>query len=132
MTSRRSLILRLGLLAASGGALWLVRDRLPWLGPEVHFAGGRPTPWLPVLGEGVLLEVEVQVNGAPVRAVIDSGAHFSAIDAALAHRLKLPRTNALPFLAYGVSGGPSVTHTVALDLALPGLAAPGQIGRAHV
>ena len=125
MLSRRALLSRLAVLAATGGAVWLVRDRLPWLGPKITFAGDQPTPWLPVVGEGVLLEVEVRVNGREVRAVIDSGAQFSAIDSALAQHLQLPRTTALPFLAYGVSGAPSVTHTVALDLALPGLAAPG-------
>ena len=125
MISRRALIPRLALLGAAGGALWLVRDRLPWLGPEVAFAGGTPTPWLPITGGGGLLEVDVRVNGTPVRAVIDSGAQVSAIDSGLAQRLKLPRTTALPFLAYGVSGRPKVTHTVALDLNVPGFSATG-------
>ena len=125
MISRRALIPRLALLGAAGGALWLVRDRLPWLGPEVAFAGGTPTPWLPITGGGGLLEVDVRVNGTPVRAVIDSGAQVSAIDSGLAQRLELPRTTALPFLAYGVSGRPKVTHTVALDLNVPGFNASG-------
>jgi predicted aspartyl protease len=125
MVSRRALIPRLALLGAAGGALWLVRDRLPWLGPDIRFARGKPTTWLPVVGDGVLLEVDVQVNGTAVRAVIDSGAQVSAVDAALAQRLKLPRTTALPFLAYGVSGDPALTHTVALDLAVPGFSASG-------
>ncbi len=65
------------------------------------------------------------MNGAPVRAVVDSGAQFSAIDRPLAQRMALPRTVAAPILAYGVSGGPSLTHTVRLDLGVPGLAVPG-------
>lgn len=120
MISRRALIPRLALLGAAGGALWLVRDRLPWLGPEIAFADGKPTPWLPLPGDGGLLEVDVQVNGTRVRAVVDSGAQVSAIDRGLAQRLKLPRTATLPFLAYGVSGSPAVTHTVMLALSVPG------------
>ena len=123
MISRRALIPRLALLGAAGGTLWLVRDRLPWQGPDVAFAGRKPTPWLAITGE--LLEVDVQVNGTTVRAVIDSGAQVSAIDGALAKRLRLPRTTALPFLAYGVSGSPAITHTVALDLTVPGFSASG-------
>lgn len=121
MISRRALIPRLALLTTAGAGLWLVRDRLPWLGPNITFADGKVTPWLPLVGRGVLLEVDATLNGAPVRALIDSGAQVSAVDSGLAARLALPRTTALPFLAYGVTGGPKVTHTVRLDLALPGL-----------
>lgn len=123
MISRRALIPRLALLGAAGGTLWLVRDRLPWLGPDIAFAGGKPTPWLPITSGAELPEVDVAVNGTTVRAMIDSGAQVSAIDAALAKRLRLKRTTALPFLAYGVSGNPAITHTVALDLSVPGFRA---------
>ena len=125
MISRRRLLSRAALLATGGVALWLVRDRLPWPPLELDFADGRATPWLPLLGRGGLIEIEVAVNGTAIRAVIDSGAQFSAIDRDLAERLDLPRTLTAPILAYGVSGDPSLTHTVRLDLALPGLAIPG-------
>lgn len=125
MTTRRGLITRLGLLALAGGGLFMVRDRLPWPPLAVRFADGRATPWLPLPEAGGLIEVAVTVNGAPVRAVIDSGAQFSAIDRALAERLDLDRPLAAPLLAYGVSGSPSLTHTLRLDLALPGLTIPG-------
>ena len=125
MTTRRGLLVRLGLLATAGGALFLVRDRLPWPPLEPHFANGRDTPWQPLPERGGLIEIPVTVNGTQIRAVVDSGAQFSAIDRALADRLALPRTVAAPILAYGVSGAPSLTHTVRLDLALPGLAIPG-------
>lgn len=124
MTTRRGLLVRLGLLATAGGALFLVRDRLPWPPLEPRFANGRDTPWLPLPERGGLIEIAVAVNGAPTRAVVDSGAQFSAIDRTLAERLDLPRTLAAPILAYGVSGGPSLSHTVRLNLGLPGLAIP--------
>jgi len=125
VTTRRALLSRLALLASAGAALWLVRDRLPWPPLQPRFADGRATPWLPLQGRGGLIEVDVAVNGTPIRAVIDSGAQFSAIDRRLAERLGLSRILAVPILAYGVSGDPALTHTVRLDLALPGLAVPG-------
>lgn len=124
-TTRRGLLVRLGLLATAGGALFMVRDRLPWPPLEPHFANGRDTPWQPLPERGGLIEIAVAVNGTPIRAVVDSGAQFSAIDRTLAERLGLPRTIAAPILAYGVSGGPSLSYTVSLNLSLPGLAIPG-------
>lgn len=121
MISRRGLIA--GVVAA-GGALFLVRDRLPWPPLAPRFSNGRGTPWQALPPRGGLIEIPVTVNGEPVRAVVDSGAQFSAVDRALAARLDLARTVSAPILAYGVSGGPSLTHTVRLDLALPGLSIP--------
>lgn len=125
MTTRRGFLFRLGLLATAGGALFMVRDRLPWPPLDPRFANGRDTPWQALPKRGGLIEIPVAVNGTPIRAIVDSGAQFSAIDRSLAERLALPRTLAAPILAYGVSGGPSLTHTVRLDLGLPGLAIPG-------
>lgn len=121
MIGRRSLLI--GLAAAAGG-LFLIRDRLPWPPLSTRFANGRDTPWLPI-PKGGLMEIEANVNGRAIHAIIDSGAQFSAIDRTLAERLDLPRTLAAPLLAYGVSGGPTLTHTVHLDLAVPGLTVPG-------
>lgn len=120
MIGRRSLLF--GLAAAAGG-LFLVRDRLPWPPLTPRFANGRDTPWQPI-PPGGLIEIEVAVNGAPIHAIVDSGAQFSAVDRTLADRLALPRSLAAPMLAFGVSGGPTLTHTVRLDLSLPGLAVP--------
>jgi len=125
VTTRRGLLTRLGLAAVAGGALFMVRDRLPWPPLEPRFADGRQTPWLPLAPGAGLIEIAVTVNGRPIRAVVDSGAQFSAIDRGLAETLALPRTVAAPILAYGVSGAPSLTHTVRLDLAMTGLAVPG-------
>lgn len=124
-TTRRALLTRLGLLAAAGGAVVLLRDRIPWPPLRPRFANGRPTPWLPLPPRAGLVEVDVRVNGAPLRAVVDTGAQFSAIDRETAERLGLPRTFTAPMLAYGVTGRPQLTHTVSLDLAIPGLTVSG-------
>jgi predicted aspartyl protease len=122
--SRRALVFRLAAVAAGGATVWAFRDRLPWPPLELAFAGGRETPWLPLPDRGGLIEIPVSVAGAPVRAVVDSGAQFSAIDAGLARRLGLARTLAAPLIAYGVSGRPQISHTVTAPLALPGLSIP--------
>ena len=122
MISRRALISR-GILAAAGSAaLFAVRDRLPWPALAVRFANGRDTPWQRLPERPGLVEIAASVNGTPVRALVDSGAQLSAIDAELARRLALPRIIAAPLLAYGVSGKASFTHKVRLGLATPGLA----------
>lgn len=125
MTSRRAFLSRLALLAAGGAGLWLVRDRLPWPPLEAQFADGRASAWMPLADREGLLEVDVAVNGNAVRAVIDSGAQVSAVDRELAEHLALRRNVTAPILAYGVSGAPALTHTVRMDLAMPGLAVPG-------
>lgn len=124
MTSRRAFLTRLALLGAGGAALWSVRDRLPWPPLRPRFANGRDTPWQSLPARGGLIEIPVTVDGHAIRAVVDSGAQVSAIDAGLAARLALPRTLAAPILAYGVSGKPVLTHTVRLDLVVPGLTVP--------
>lgn len=108
---------------AGGAAVFALRDRWPH-DLDIRFADRGRTPWLPLTPGRGLVEIEAQVNGRKVRAVVDTGAQLSAIDRTLAETLGLPRTMAAPILAYGVSGAPSLTHTVTLDLALPGLAAP--------
>lgn len=124
MITRRRLLPRLALLAAGGAAVWAVRDRIPWPPLKVAFDTGGMTPWIPI-GRRGLIEIPASVNGTPIRAVVDSGAQFSAIDRGLARQLGLPQTAALPLLAYGVSGEPDLTYTVKLDLGLPGLAVDG-------
>lgn len=123
-TTRRGLFARLGLLVAGGAMLFLLRDRLPWPPLEPLFADGRATPWIPLEKPG-LIDIPAQIGGFVVRAVVDTGAQFTAVDAALAERLSLSRTFTAPLLAYGVSGQPRLTHTVSLDLALPGLSVAG-------
>ena len=124
MISRRALISRGALAAAVGGGLFLVRDRLPWPALEPAFANGRDTPWQRLPVRPGLVEITASVNGTPVRALVDSGAQLSAVDAGLAGRLGLARITAAPLLAYGVSGRARLTHTVRLDLGTPGLVVP--------
>lgn len=125
MISRRALLSRLGLFAAGGAVLYLVRDRIPWPPPKVAFDAGEATPWIPLPRNGRLIEIDGEAAGRPIRIVVDSGAQFSAIDRSLAQALDLPQPVTLPMLAYGVSGDPSLTHTVRFDLAIQGLAVRG-------
>ncbi len=61
--------------------------------------------------------VEARLNGAPVHALVDSGAQSSVIDRGLAERLGLPADIVGPVIvAYGVSGGPQLGRAASLDL----------------
>lgn len=114
--SRRSLLRQLALLGAGLGAAWWLRERYLYPTPDVAFTGGRSdTGWLRLPGPGGLIELTAHVHGIPIPVVVDSGAQFSAIDRNLAARLGLKEAP-IPFLAFGVSGEPSLTHTVGLDL----------------
>lgn len=125
MISRRALLSRLGLFGAGATLLYLIRDRLPWPPPKVAFAAGDATPWIRLPDDPRLIEISGEAAGHPIRIVVDSGAQFSAVDRGLAERLALPQSATLPMLAYGVSGKPSLTHTVRFDLALQGLSVAG-------
>lgn len=125
MTTRRAFLLRATAAAAGGVALVALRDRVPWPPLDIRFTDGRGTPWRRMDGRGSLVEIDASVNGRPVRAVIDSGAQITAVDAGLAQALDLPRILAAPLLAYGVSGGPRLTHKVRLDLGVTGLRVGG-------
>lgn len=119
--TRRVLLRQAAILGVGLGAAWWIRERYIFPKPTVEFAGGASgTPWMPLPDREGLVELPARVRGIPIRVVVDSGAQFSAIDRGLAARLGLTPTP-LPLLAFGVSGKPSVTHTVALDLALPGV-----------
>lgn len=121
MTTRRALLTRAGLLATGAAGVWLVRDRLPWPAPDIRLATGRSTPWMPMSPGIGLIDLAVVVNGTPLRAIVDSGAQMTAIDAGVARRLGLPRPLTAPMLAFGVSGQPDLAHSVTLNLDLPGL-----------
>ncbi|MCR5877843.1 pepsin/retropepsin-like aspartic protease family protein [Phenylobacterium sp. J367] len=115
--NRRALLGQLGLLAAGGAGVWLLRERLAWPAPELQIAGGGPgTDWLPLPEAGGMIDLPARVGGRAIRAVLDSGAQYSAIDAGLAGELGLPPGSPVPMLAFGATGGPQMTRSVRLDL----------------
>lgn len=121
---RRTFLRRLALLAAGLGAAWWLRERYLYPTPEIAFAGGAEgSDWIPFPGRG-LVELPAHVAGIPIRVVVDSGAQFSAIDRRLAERLGL-KAAPIPLLAFGVSGEPSLTHTVGLDLTIGAMTVRG-------
>lgn len=90
--------------------------------PRVIFPGDvSGSGWIDLPRAGGFIMLQGAVAGAPIRVLVDSGAQSSAIDAGFASRLGLAAGLPLPVLAYGVGGGPSVTHTVGLDLDLGAL-----------
>lgn len=123
-TRRRLLAQLVGLGVGVGGVL-AVRHQLAWPTPTVTFAHGAATGWLRLPRPGGLIALPARLGGGWILAVVDSGAQYSAIDAGLARRLKLPPATAIPMLAFGVSGGPSLAHAVKLDADLGALRIAG-------
>ena len=116
--TRRILLRQLAFLGVGVGAAWWVRERYMFPKPQVAFAGGvAATGWMAMPEPSGLVELTAHVRGIPIRVVIDTGAQFSAIDRNLALRLGLEE-QPIPLLAFGVSGSPSLTHTVALDMSI--------------
>jgi predicted aspartyl protease len=122
---RRAFLRRLALLGLGAGGLLVVRNHLVWPTPEVRFAEGDRTGWMDLPLPGGLVELSARVAGAPVSAVVDSGAQYSAIDADLAKRLRLPAASPIPIVAFGVSGPPRLTQAVRLDADLGRFALKG-------
>jgi predicted aspartyl protease len=114
--NRRSILTQLGLLGLVGVGLFAARDRLVWPPPKVRLQHGHTSGWMPFSEPGGMIELPAFVVGHAIQLVVDSGAQYSAIDAELALRLGLPQASPIPLLAFGVSGKPSVTRSVKLDL----------------
>jgi predicted aspartyl protease len=116
--TRRVLLRQLAVLGVGLGAAWWLRERYLFPTPAIEFTnGGADSGWIPLPDPAGLIELPARVGGIPIRVVVDSGAQFSAIDRRLAERLGL-KDSPIPLLAFGVSGAPSLTHTVLLDLAI--------------
>lgn len=114
---RRDLLVRLGLVAAGVGGAWWLRDHVLWKAPEVGFAGGTGTDWLPYAEpRAATPTVATTINGTPVRALVDSGAQYSVIDRSLVAALGVTEMFSIPMVAYGVGGEAQVGRGATLDV----------------
>jgi predicted aspartyl protease len=113
--NRRALLRRLALLGAGGAGYLVVRRQLVWPTPTVTFASPGRSGWMALPRPGGLIDLPARIRGLVVRAVVDSGAQYSAIDAGLAQRLALPAATPVPMVAFGVSGAPSLARAVSVD-----------------
>lgn len=118
MTSRRTFLTQLGVLAIGGAAVWWYRDAVVWPKPRAEFITGRASSgWLGFSAEEPrIVIVDTLVNGAPVRALLDSGAQSSVIDRGLAERIGIPLSNIAPVVAFGVSGAPQMGRSAIIDV----------------
>lgn len=115
---RRDLLIRLGLVAGAAGGAWWVRDHVVWRRPTAAFADG-PTDWLPYAeARATTPTLALRVNGRPVRALVDSGAQYSAVDRSLVQQLGRTHLFDIPMVAYGVGGGAQMGRGATLDVAV--------------
>jgi predicted aspartyl protease len=125
VTTRRSLLTNLGLLALLGGGAWLARDRLLWPRPRPQFAGAGDGEWLPFTHpDQPLLTVPVGIGGMVVNALIDSGAQYTSVDQRLVERLNLGSGFSIPMVALGVGGAAQMAKGVSIDLEVGGVRIP--------
>lgn len=125
--NRRSLLIRTAGLASILGGAWWAREHLLWPKPDLAFANGGATPWMPYARPGEVPTVVVRVGGREVSALIDTGAQYSVIDRALYAGLPDAGRSLfdMPLVAYGVGGGAQVGRGTTLDLELAGLTVSG-------
>lgn len=125
--NRRNLLIRIAGLAAVGGAAWWARETIIWPRPDLVFADGAATPWMPYARRATVPTVRVRIGGRDLVALIDSGAQYSVIDRALA--AELPEAGRvlfdIPLVAYGVGGRSQMGRGTTLDVQLPGLTIGG-------
>lgn len=125
--NRRGFLIRTGVLVGAVGGGWWFKDKVLWPTPRPIF-DDVATPWLSFRAPAVTPTVDAVVGGLPTVALIDSGAQFSVLDAALHARLAAEGRERLsfplPLLAYGVGGRPQVGRGAVIDVELEGLALP--------
>ena len=121
--NRRNLLFRAAGLAAVVGGAWWARETLLWPAPDLAFAQGGATPWLPYARRANVPTVKVRVEGREVIALIDTGAQYSVIDRRLVEALPERRRSLfdMPMVAYGVGGGTQMGRGTTVDVDLPGL-----------
>ena len=122
--NRRNLLFRAAGLAAVVGGAWWARETLFWPAPDLAFAEGGATPWLPYARRANVPTVKVRVEGREIIALIDTGAQYSVIDRRLVEALPPQRRSLfdMPLVAYGVGGGSQMGRGTTIEVSLPGLA----------
>ena len=128
LITRRAFFTQTGLLALGAGAAILLRDRVLWPPPRLIFPDNRQAP--PQIAfvsrsHDALAIIAASASGAPVRALIDTGAQISVIDRAFVETSGLGRRLGPPMIAYGVGGGAQIAQGVRLDVQLGDLTIRG-------
>ena len=121
--NRRNLLFRAAGLAAVVGGAWWARETLFWPAPDLTFAEGGATPWLPYARRANVPTVKARVEGREIIALIDTGAQYSVIDRRLVEALPPQRRSLfdMPLVAYGVGGGSQMGRGTSVEVSLPGL-----------
>ncbi len=116
-----------GILAVGGASVWWLRENVIWPKPGVDFANAQgASGWMGFSDEEPrIIIIDVQVNGSPVRALLDSGAQSSVLDRGLAERLGVSLSAIAPVVAFGVSGSAQVGRTASIDVTMGELALTG-------
>lgn len=126
MSTRRSILIRAGLVAAGLGGAWWLREHVIWPAPDVAFVSGPAPAWRSFVEPRAQVPIiRARVAGREVLALVDSGAQYSVIDRDLVAELGLGDTFDMPFLAYGVGGGSQVGRGVTLEAEAGGLRLTG-------
>ena len=125
MSTRRGFLTRALILAGGLGGAWLLRDQVIWPDPVTEFAG-TDSGWLDfATPRDRLPTVAATLNGVEIRALIDSGAQYSALDAELAQRLEAASAWAPPMVAYGAGGNPQMGRAARIDVGVGTMRLPG-------
>jgi predicted aspartyl protease len=119
--TRRSFLIRAGLVAGVLGGAWWLREHVVWPSPRATFADDAAPVWAELAEQRArVLIIPAVVAGTPVRALVDSGAQYSVVDRGLVDRLGLGEGFDIPLLAYGVGGGSQVGRGVTVDVTAAG------------